>query len=199
MKNDNSQNVVLKGVASDNNFSLIKMFNWRNDPAIYHWCRQETLLSFEEHKEYWKRIQSSSNNKMFEIYRVIPRSALYESDEQELIGVCGLTNINWTARHGEFSLYIAPEFQKKGYARKALTELLRIGFDDLGFNKIWGESFDGNPAIKLFKEMGFDESPGHKEHYLKRGLFVDTKFYTIYEHNYWIKTHETDCRDFGQP
>jgi RimJ/RimL family protein N-acetyltransferase len=172
---DDTDEIILKGMNIEDCGNLAEMFKWRNDPRIYQWCRQETLLNYEKHKNYWKKIQNSHTDKMFQIYR---NDGRYAQGEDELAGVCGLTNINWTARHGEFSIYIGPEFQRIGYARKALNDLINIAFDDLNLLKVWGESFEGNPAITLFKELGFKESPGHKKHYFKNGKLIDTYFYT---------------------
>lgn len=103
------------------------------------------------------------------------------------IGVCGLTSIDMEARKAEFSLYIGPEHQGKGYGSEALKLLLYHGFLNLGLNQIWGETFDKNPAAKMFEELGFKKDGTRRQFYMKSGKLIDCHLYSILRDE-WVRS-----------
>lgn len=148
--------------------------DWRNQQQIFRWCRQTTLIQELDHLKWLGNHAWNDKNKMFGIYK----KELVGGDDSPL-GVCGFTNIDTVARHAEFSLYIAPEHQHQGYGLWGLYLLIRHGFEDFNFNKIWGETFMGNPAERLFSKLLFKKHPGHVQHYFKCGNYVDTSFFVL--------------------
>ena len=89
------------------------------------------------------------------------------------VGMCGLTDIDLINRRAEFSLYIVPECWKKGYGKAALQTLFSHGFRNLNLNVIWGETFDENPAIELFKNLGMYYEGTRNEFYYRDGSYID--------------------------
>lgn len=145
------------------------LFEWRNDERIYRWCRQYGPIHWDSHVKWFERQSSDPKLEMFSIIR----------DSGSHVGVCGLTDIDMVNRRAEFSLYIAPEFQGKGYAREALIELFRWGFNALGLNRIYGESFSGNPAMKLFEKLGLELEGVRWGFYLRNGCYTNAHLYSI--------------------
>lgn len=96
-----------------------------------------------------------------------------------MVGVCGLTSIDLHNRRAEFSLYIAPALHGQGFGRKGLELLLTHGFKNLGLNVIWGEVFDGNPAAKLFRRLGFVKEGTRREFYFRDGKFIDAHIVSL--------------------
>jgi RimJ/RimL family protein N-acetyltransferase len=160
--------------------------NWRNDPKIYNWCRQNTLISKEDQAAWFKRQTEDKSMRMFAIDARIP----YQDHgyNEETVGVCGLTDIDLINSRAEFSLYIAPSFQKKGFAGEAIKELFNYGFNTLALHSIWGETFDGNPALHLFKNIGMEVTGYHKDFYFKHGKYLDAHIISITEEK-WNKTN----------
>lgn len=152
-------------------------FHWRNHLEINRWTRQNGLLTFDEHKKWLERIKNDPTIKMFGIQAEI---CLHDSypDVHE-IGTCGFTSLSLIHGTAEFSLLIAPEFQKQGFGKKALQALLRYGFKNMRLNCIWGETFENNPAREMFKKIGMIEEGRHLERYWKNGTFVDSVTYSI--------------------
>jgi ribosomal-protein-alanine N-acetyltransferase len=95
------------------------------------------------------------------------------------VGVCGLTDIDLVNRRAEFSLYIAPHMHRQGLGTVALKLLLGRGFDDLGLNVIWGETFKGNPALDMFRRVGMDIEGWRRDFYYKEGEFLDAALVSI--------------------
>lgn len=142
---------------------------WRNHMSIWRWCRQHTLISPAQHDAWLERIETDPTIKMFGIRAV-------QSDSKD-IGVCGFTSINQRNQSAEFSLYIAPEHQKFGYGKSALRTLVRHGFEDWNLHRIWGETFDGNPAYKVFGELGFQLEGILRDTYYREGKFINSHIY----------------------
>lgn len=89
------------------------------------------------------------------------------------VGVCGFTSIDMTNRRAEFSLYTAPQFQGRGFGTQALRCLLTHGFGNLGLHVVWGEVFDGNPALEKFLSVGFQKEGIRRDFYFRDGKFID--------------------------
>jgi RimJ/RimL family protein N-acetyltransferase len=140
---------------------------WRNEPEIYKWCRQYEPISFESHRGWIESLPKRSDVKMYGIY------------DSDWLGVCGLTSVDLINRKAEFSLYIGPEHQGKGYGKAALKTLCAHGFKAIGLNHIFGESFDGNPAIKMFEDVGFKKEGTRRSFYFRDGKFVDAHLYSL--------------------
>ena len=90
------------------------------------------------------------------------------------LGVAGFTSIDLLNRKAEFSLYIAPEFQGQGFGRNALWLLLRHGFLDWGFHRIYGEVFDNNHAIDMFIKLGMKKEGTMRGSYMREGKMIDS-------------------------
>jgi RimJ/RimL family protein N-acetyltransferase len=140
---------------------------WRNHPSIMRWCRQSDLIS-DQAQDRWFRSQDQD-----------PTIQMYAIETDSLVGVCGFTSIDRLSRRAEFSLYIAPEYQLRGHAKAALKTLFTHGFMNQNLNVIWGESFDGNPAIGLFLQLGMKQEGTRRNFYFKNGKFVDAHLFSI--------------------
>ncbi len=146
----------------------------RNTPNIYKWCRQSLLISDVDQNRWYEQITASPYIEMLGIADHSPSTTGYS-----LLGVCGLTDIHEVHRRAEFSLYINPQQQNKGYGTKALTLLFHYGFYMKGLHRIWGETFEGNPAMKIFEKMGMEKEGTRKEFYWKNGRFIDCNLISI--------------------
>ena len=146
---------------------LYAAFGWRNNPAIWRWCRQSGPLSWDNHTGWFNSLKNNDAIRMFAV--------LYG----EIVGVCGLTSIDWVNRRAEFSLYIGSEHQRNGYAKAALTALFDHGFKNLNLDLIWGESFDGNPAMAMFDKMGMTRDGIRRQFYYRDGKYIDAHLFSI--------------------
>ncbi len=152
---------------------------WRNDLRIRAWCRQNDLISEHSQLDWMDRIRKDSTVRMYVI----------EDMNGIAVGVCGLTSIDTLNGRAEFSLYIGPEHQRKGLAKKALSTLLTHGFESLGLHLIWGETFDGNPALGMFKTLGFHVEGFRRDFYWKSGKFIGATLVSITEEE-WLQQQQ---------
>lgn len=143
--------------------------HWRNRPEIFKWCRQNDLIDENNHHDWYGRISKDPKIKMF----------LIRDYDQKPVGVCGLTDLDLVNQRAEFSLYIAPAYQAKGHGESALRLLLWHGFNAYPLNQIWGEVFDGNPAMGMFEKVGFKRDAVRREFYFRSGEFIDAHLISI--------------------
>lgn len=158
--------VTLRSLEPEHN---VQAREWRNDIKIWSWCRQNTLISKLEQEKWYQSLLGNASIKMFSIYDA----------GENFVGVCGYTSIDSFNRRAEFSLYIAPKYQKKGNAKAALVTLFSHGFLDLGFNCIWGETFADNPAFDMFMKLGMTLEGLRRQFYFKGGKFIDCHIVSI--------------------
>ena len=148
---------------------------WRNNFDIWKWCRQNDLISDTSQKRWFERQDNDSTIHMYMVTAPVGK-----------VGVCGLTSHDRGNRIAEFSLYIAPEEQKQGFGEMALKTLVTHGFKNLNLHCVWGESFQGNPAIKMFKEVGFKSDGRRRDVYFKDGKYVDAEMFSLLEHEWKV-------------
>lgn len=146
-----------------------KALTWRNDRRIYEWCRQFEPIAQHDHSAWFTRQAADSSLRMYAV----------QSPTGLFVGVCGLTSLDWVNRRAEFSLYIGPEHQKKGFAKAALSTLLSHGFRALNLHLIWGESFEGNPACAMFERLGFFHEGYRRQFYYRDGKYIDAHLYSM--------------------
>lgn len=142
---------------------------WRNDFRIYRYCRQNDLISISDQNKWKEKIASDRTIKM---YSVITQSG-------KGVGVCGLTDLDLLNCNAEFSLYIEPNSQGQGYGKQALQTLICNGFNAYGLEVIWGETFEHNPAAKMFLQVGLKLEGVLRRRYFREGKFIDAHLYSI--------------------
>ncbi len=170
------------GVALDTMELWDKAREWRNDPKIWRWTRQNDLISEAQHFAWFDAQTKDPAIKMYSI-----------REDARVVGVCGLTGINLANRNAEFSLYIATPFQGCGLGKKALLTLLAHGFRNLGLRSIWGETFANNPAQKTFREIGMQEDGIRRQFYFKDGEFWDAILFSILDDEFFELHGEKSC------
>lgn len=155
---------------------LPALFDMRNDPAVYMWCRQNAPLHWQRHEEWYQWQAKDSATEMF---------VLCDDDDTGLIyGCCGLTSIDYVNRRAEFSLYIGKEYQGTGYGQQGLQKLFNFGFNFLGLNLIWGETFEGNPAARIFEKIGMEKEGVRRDFYWRDGRYIGATLYSLRATNF---------------
>lgn len=75
-------------------------------------------------------------------------------EENELVGYCSLTNIDWMNRNAEIGIVLIKTQQ--GTGPLAIQELCNVAFNSYGLEKLYAKVLQINsPAIKLFERLGF--------------------------------------------
>jgi hypothetical protein len=142
---------------------------WRNDKKTRIHTREYRLLNMINQKNWFEKIHAEN-----------PPSAIMfgiENKKKKLIGICGLTYIDWKNRHAEISNIISMKnWQRSKEAKNTLDLIIKYGFDELNLHRLWVEIFDTIPEnIKLFEKMKFV-----KEGTLRDKLWRNSKWHASF-------------------
>ncbi len=163
-----------------------QFFHWRNHPDIWHWCRQNGPITYGQHCSYWHLVDGCQDKRFFSIY--VKEGYLSSAESTvKLVGCAGLTSIDYINSRAEFSLYIGPEHHKLGYGKKALKTLFDWGFGYLNLNSIWGETFHGNPALKMFLDIGMIKDGIRRNFYYRSGRYVNCTLVSVMRDE-WLRS-----------
>ena len=156
---------------------LRQLRDWRNTDFVRETCREYRLLNMEHQKKWFDSLfKTPPDNIVFGI----------ENKKGKLIGVCGLTWIDWKNRNAEVSTYIGEkEWQKKGAATDSLKALIKYGFETLNLHRIYAIIFEFNKSsIKLFERCGFEFEGKHREAHFIKGRYWDELVYGMLHEEY---------------
>ena len=107
--------------------------------------------------------------------------AIVDLENDELIGNCGIMNINHINRSAEVGIFIGDENKRNnGYGTESLRLLLDYGFNYLNLNSIHlGVKAFNERAIACYKKVGFKEYGRRREAYFLNGKYYDDVFMDI--------------------
>jgi RimJ/RimL family protein N-acetyltransferase len=82
---------------------------------------------------------------------------VYTSDgDDKPIGVVGLSNINRHFKTANFFIVLGDRtYARQGYANRASTEMLTLGFRDLGLHSIHTWIVESNHSVRLARNINF--------------------------------------------
>lgn len=138
---------------------------WRN--IVLETLRTPYFLTQSMQENFYKNVvcNPSSNCRFF---------AVKGQYDVELIGMIGLTNIQWENRNAEISIIIDPEKRKKGFGSIAIDLLLEVAIQNLNLFMIYGEIYKTNKYNIEFWEKIIKKYNGY------RTILQDRKYYDGY-------------------
>ena len=165
---------------------------WRNDSLA--WTREGSPTNYQTQFKFFTNLKR--NKEFFAIL-----------DGKTYVGTTGLTGISPEHKTAEFSLLIGKEHRRKGHATQALKDILNYGFNNLGLNLIYGETFaypahakkfldtnkidyietdDGlvNPGATVYEKLGFQMDAFLPQRYIKHDFKVGSLIYSITKQEY---------------
>jgi RimJ/RimL family protein N-acetyltransferase len=106
-----------------------------------------------------------------------------KSDARQIGGI-GL-RLDREHQHAELGYWLGVSYWGFGYATESAREMLRYGFRDLGFHRIFATHFKHNAASgHVLKKLGMRYEGCQREHLRKWGKFVDSELYGILRHEW---------------
>jgi RimJ/RimL family protein N-acetyltransferase len=108
------------------------------------------------------------------------RLAVLLPDSGTLIGDVGLWRTSMEHNQAEVGFVVHPDHQGRGYALEAMQELLRIGFEEVGFHRIVGKCEARNAASAgLMERLGMRREAHFRENELVKGAWSDELVYAM--------------------
>ena len=151
---------------------------WRNNEKIRRYFREYREFSMSQ-KENWYENMVKDNR--FEMFVII------DCESDEVIGVTGLTYIDWVNGHSDLHFYIGKNeaWIDEEYAPKAIKIILDYGFGILSLNKIWAEVYEIDKLkLSFFKEIGFKIDANLREHYFYQGKYHTSHILSLLKGEY---------------
>jgi RimJ/RimL family protein N-acetyltransferase len=91
---------------------------------------------------------------------------------------------------GEIGYVFHPDNHGKGYAGEAATEMLRLGFDDMGLHRIIGRiDADNRSSGRLLERLGMRFEGRFRENEFVKGRWCDEAVYAMLAHE-WRELHD---------
>lgn len=101
-------------------------------------------------------------------------------DTGRMIGTVGLLNFDEAARRIELGYTIHPDYQGRGLVTEGARAALDFAFDILQVNRVVACCMGPNAASeRVIQKLGLRYEGCFREHYYKRGVAQDLKFYGL--------------------
>lgn len=156
---------------------------WRNE-NIAAW-RTPFLLTEEMQEDFYRDVVCNRNppHRYWAIWD--------EESTNQLVGMGGVTNIQWENQLTEISLVIRPSFQGMGHGQKAVELLLDQAFNYLGLQTVFGECYYTTDAVDFWqgiaeKYNGFTTNLPDRKYW--DGEFYSSLYFSI-DANDFRKVH----------
>lgn len=192
MKNENKE--IFLNCLKKEHCEIVRI--WRNENI--ETLRTSFFLTKEMQEDFYNNIicNRNSNHRYFGIYEYngISREGLLIAPEEmemfandKLVGMCGITNIEWENGLGEISLIINPEETRQGYGKQSVLILLNKAFNEMRLSNIYGEVYECNKNIGFWKKIikllnAYKTILPQRKFY--NGKFYDSLYFNIDCNNY---------------
>lgn len=147
---------------------LPKYVEWLND-----WETAQLLapgipypLNIEDETEWFERQRTAKDQRVF---------AIVTLDKNQIIGNCGLHQMDWKNRRAVFGIFIGDKsYWGKGYGTDATRTILQYAFEQLGLNRVELWVYDFNlRAIRAYEKSGFRREGVRRQGLYRNGAFHD--------------------------
>lgn len=151
------------GVLSREDCEKIRL--WRNEQMIH--LRTPFLLTKEMQEDFYRDVVCNRNSP-HRYWGVV---------DKNLLGITGITNIQWENSIGEITLVLDPKQTKQGYGEEAVGLILDKAFNYLNLKTVCGECYMCNPAYDFWLKIYRKYSNSLKYIYLPNRKFYKGKHY----------------------
>ncbi len=157
---------------------------WQNDPKVRHYARNVWPHTIEDVKK-WFEPSPDRHTREFVVFTI------YHKRDKRPIGIVGFGNINWVSRNANIFAKIGePEYWGKGIAVEANKLLIKYGFAELNFHKIYAGVFTPNKrSLRAAEKLGFEKEAVLKEEAYVDGTYHDVHKFALFKRD-WIKSNE---------
>ena len=159
---------------------------WENDPKVRRYARNTWPVTIEEIKK-WFEPSPDRHMKEFVVFTI------YHKGDKRPIGSVGFGRINWISRNANiFATIGEPEYWGKGIAIEANKLLIKYGFTELNFHKIYTGVFTPNKrSLRAAEKLGFEKEAILKEEMYIDGVYHDVHKFALFKRD-WIKSNENE-------
>jgi len=159
---------------------------WNNAPNVRRYARNMWPQTLEEVKKSFDP-PPERHTRDFVVFTI------YHKGDKRPIGTVGFGRINWINRNANiFGTIGEQEYWGRGIIGEATKLLIKYGFTELNFHKIYAGVFSPNArSLRAAEKLGFN-----KEAIIKETIYVDGRYHD--EHKFalfkrdWLKSNQKD-------
>lgn len=108
-----------------------------------------------------------------------------DSELPQLIGTCGIYEIDDYNRNADIGYWIMPEYWGTGLMQECLRRILDYGFHERQLHRIEAEVEQGNLAsVRLLQKLDFRWEGCRQQVAWRENRFVDLNYYALLQPNY---------------
>lgn len=151
---------------------------YRNDEGLRQYFREYREFSMTQIKDWYFNMIKDNRFNMF---------VIIDLDLDEVIGVTGITYIDWTNKHADVHFYIGKdsEWIDEKYSNTAIKLILDYGFRTLNLNKLWAEIYEiDTKKLNFFEMKGFKIDATLREHYFNNGKYYNSHILSLLKKEY---------------
>lgn len=162
---------------------MIRRLELRDLPHMYEWMHDEKVtanlqadfasFSMEKVENFIKSAMEQNEENENIHYAIV-------DENDEYMGTISLKNINKKDKNAEYAIVTRAKAHGKGYAAAATKDILKIGFEELGLEKIYlYVSVNNIGANKFYKKCNFIEEGVFRKHIMINGKLEDIRWYSV--------------------
>lgn len=123
---------------------------YHSQPEVYRYLYMETPTG-DALSEQFNQVLNPRFEKDGDVYRL----AVVRKEDDAVVGEVLLKLANRNALQGEVGYIFNPAFAGKGYATEAVAAMLRIGFEEVGFHRIFARLDAANAgSVGVVERLG---------------------------------------------
>ena len=137
---------------------------YRNDEILRQYFREYREFSLTQIKDWYFNMIKDNRFEMF---------VIVDLDLDEVVGVTGITYIDWPNKHADVHFYIGKKL------------ILNYGFKTLNLNKLWAEIYEIDiKKLNFFEKKGFKIDATLREHYFFNGKYYNSHILSLLRKEY---------------
>lgn len=156
------------------------MLEWMNDPEVQKGFRFSTDRRSRENVLAFIRAAAVRPADGADIHYAIV------DEEDEYMGTISLKSVEMTDGNAEYAISLRRKAQGKGIGTAATMEILRVAFEEFGFQRVYLNVLSDNErAVSLYEKCGFLYEGEFRKHLFLRGEYKSLKWYAMLKEEYF--------------
>ena len=164
---------------------------WRNDENLRKYFREWRDFSLAQKEKWYDQMIFDDR---FQMFVIESRDKMF-SRKSRMLGVAGITYVDWVNRHGDVHFYIGKNGQwiDNTVAPIAFEVILDYGFNTMNINKLWAEVYQiDEKKLDFFTRRGFSIDASLREHYYYQGQYYTSHILSMLKKEYDEQLQESD-------
>jgi RimJ/RimL family protein N-acetyltransferase len=156
-----TERLVMRRYSSTDVLSILRLVDRDRDRLIQNFAPMaKSLLNLKDANSFVEEKAEQWNSRKASCY------GIWFKGSEELIGQLQAKNIVWDVPAAELSYFIGSSSQRQGFAKEAISAILRFAFEQLDFKRIFVRIIPSNKeSLLLAKKLGFKYEGLHRNEF----------------------------------